>query len=510
MADEQEVSEERLRALLAEQAESAQLDYKQTCNLNERPDVVTLARHVGAMQLLGGHIVVGADNAGHPSDRFTAELAALFDEATLRLKLARYLPESVVVRCAIHALDGRSFVVVHVARHPDGLVPFQADGEYEVHGRKKCAFRRGQIYVRHGTSSEPCSLEDVRTALAHSLERQLERLRRERAAELTQLVRELRETADLAKAPAASLDWKLDEDSFLATIVEQLRVGDDIPLRLLLKRASTDAHRLGAADERPALEALLDRLACGAVTLWSVERTALAGEVIDALSRIYNSGFELTRSSSGTPPSLLWLLVIQRVVALGAYLVREERWQEAAALVRMQPVDRRHADRPPTHVTWIRHATTHASRAGHFTEAVGGRQADVSLLWMAKQLIDRHDCLRQGLFQDDERLLDSICQFDMLAMLVSVGTAGTRHSSVYYPHFARFHEYRSLPVLNKIIRDRAARDAVFPNRSEQELADAIRWINAAATRQGFDYAGWDGEFLGETIYEFLRKHPVQE
>lgn len=58
------VNEEALKALLADQAEAPNLEYKQLRDLDQTEDVVKLARDVAAMQSQGGYIVIGVDGRG--------------------------------------------------------------------------------------------------------------------------------------------------------------------------------------------------------------------------------------------------------------------------------------------------------------------------------------------------------------------------------------------------------------------------------------------------------------
>jgi hypothetical protein len=65
-------SEEKLRLLLVEGHESEQLDYKAACDLSQVRDKVELAKDLGAMQALGGYMVIGADDHGKTTNRLTA------------------------------------------------------------------------------------------------------------------------------------------------------------------------------------------------------------------------------------------------------------------------------------------------------------------------------------------------------------------------------------------------------------------------------------------------------
>src|SRR5207253_2450079 len=87
------VNEEKLRHLLTLQSEYPTLDYKQSCDLTRGlADRVELAKDVGAMSVLGGFIVIGADNRGALTGTVTAAQARFFDEARLRPILLNWLP----------------------------------------------------------------------------------------------------------------------------------------------------------------------------------------------------------------------------------------------------------------------------------------------------------------------------------------------------------------------------------------------------------------------------------
>src|SRR4051794_9799247 len=81
-----------LTALLNEGAERAELDYKERCDLNDTFEVVSIVKDIGAMQIQGGYLVIGADDRGQPSGKVTPEHARLFDQATVESKFGRYLP----------------------------------------------------------------------------------------------------------------------------------------------------------------------------------------------------------------------------------------------------------------------------------------------------------------------------------------------------------------------------------------------------------------------------------
>jgi predicted HTH transcriptional regulator len=150
----EQVSLERLRQLL-DQGEGIDLDFKATCDLNERSELVAITKDIAAFSTTGGHIVVGVKVDGSPSGWFTAANAKLFDEAALRSKVApKYLPDNVSITTAVHEIDGEAVAIVFVAAHPNGFVVMQANGDYTRPSNKPGQeFRAGDVFVRRGSSS---------------------------------------------------------------------------------------------------------------------------------------------------------------------------------------------------------------------------------------------------------------------------------------------------------------------------------------------------------------------
>jgi hypothetical protein len=126
------LNEETLRQLLNEATERAGLDYKSECDLSDRASLVELIKDIGAMQIRGGYIVVGADDHGQPTGTLAETQAKLFDQATLHDKASKYLSEGFDVRSTWLELDGNFFGLICVVPHRDGWSPFKANGTYVV------------------------------------------------------------------------------------------------------------------------------------------------------------------------------------------------------------------------------------------------------------------------------------------------------------------------------------------------------------------------------------------
>ena len=157
------VDAEALAQLLGLGGERDWVDFKSRCDLSEKRDLVEVTKDIGALMITGGYLIIGADDHGLPAGE--PENLDLFDPATLHAKMAKYITGQFELRVGIHQQQGQTFVLIYVAPHPDGLCVFERDGSYPdpATGRPHIAFRAGQVFARHGTSSEPWNQHDVAT-----------------------------------------------------------------------------------------------------------------------------------------------------------------------------------------------------------------------------------------------------------------------------------------------------------------------------------------------------------
>ena len=158
-------STRQARRALARGSEHEALDYKRYVDLSDKGAVLELVGHRRVLRLrwLPGdrrRRRGPADGDGQRGE------ALLFDESRLRAKVKRYLPEPLTIRTARHELDGALLVLVYIGAHPDGFVIVSADGQTD-----KVVFRRGDVFVRHGTASErwePHDFRQIKEALIKS------------------------------------------------------------------------------------------------------------------------------------------------------------------------------------------------------------------------------------------------------------------------------------------------------------------------------------------------------
>jgi hypothetical protein len=161
------LDEAKLRELLRAAHEHEGLDYKRQLDLEDGGAALELVKDIAALSAAGGYLVIGCDDGGRPTGLVTEEHATRLDESRLRAKVKRYLPDPLTLRTACHELEGDRLVLVYVGPHPDGFVILQDDGQ----GPKGHVFRRGDVFVRHGTASErwnPNDFAQIKQALLNN------------------------------------------------------------------------------------------------------------------------------------------------------------------------------------------------------------------------------------------------------------------------------------------------------------------------------------------------------
>jgi hypothetical protein len=497
---------ETLVSLMSEGTERAGLDYKRRLNLNETKDIVSIVKDFGAMQVAGGYIVIGADDNGRPSDLVTAAEAGLFDQAIVHSKVQGYLAEGFDIRSTALELDGAWYGLICVVSHPNGFAPFRVDGVHtRPDGIQKVDFRKGEVFARHGTKSERWDDSDVRKAIETIRGQERERARAEFRRDLLEITREAADTR-AASASITALTFSLDTETLVNTALEQFRRDDQIPLRLLLTRAPQQAsNRIGDGDGE-ALDDILDRLVSLAGAFLTIDRPERTEQVVQALAAIYNQGFDeqgMGRWMLPISPADFGLRIVTRVQALGALVVRRAQWQTIPKLV---------LQRPKVHdadywQNWIRHGLVMASRAGLLKDPQN-EQAGLSPLLLAQEHIVRLPWLRQDLARDDEDIISSLCQFDLLYCLTAYASDPKHRLSEFLPSFARWYSHRTDPAVVDVIEDPAVREAVFP-MGQQELADALRALGEHARIISFPFGGWSG-YEDPRILRFLQAQPPSQ
>lgn len=506
------VTAEKLASVLAVGCELAELDFKSVVDLDNHSELVEFAKDVAALRSCGGYLVVGVDDQGEIVG-LNEELAAKFDEANLRQKLEKFLQPTGVVT-ARHAVDGKHVVLVYVPSHPLGFTVVKSLGEYtRPGGGQKIILRPGDVFVRHGTSSERWVEADVEALL-----RPRDALLREsHRAEFAAMVAAIQSGAQgqlIASGPGQSLVWQLDQASFDATVVELLRRDDRVPVRLFLVRTPGEMQASANRGDRDEVNAILDRLASlGAVAL-TLGRADLADDVIETLANIYEATANASTpmdDAKPVPRQFAWLDILARAVALGGLAVVLKQWATVRVLA-LQPAP------DGWYATWLRHGLTEAARANSFPTTTSGHPEQGALIPLARRVAHRLPALRPYAPNDDgydptpgadippsDPILDSLCAFDALASLVVLSDLPDSRfdGHRYYPSFGHYISRRSEPYWARVLKDPGMRDALLPDVDDEKLGQAMATVaQVAHTLAEARWGIWD--INDDTVGQFIR------
>ena len=497
---EANVSLEQLVHLLEVGHESEQLDFKRVCDLGDAKAAMEIAKDVAAMQVAGGHLVIGADDNGTPvPPGVPSSQRQFFDEANLRPKLAKWLPEPFELHSAIHTIGDCTFALIYVSPNSDGFCIVKADGKYRDGNREHFVFRRGDVFARHGTSSERWQQSDIariRRNMASSLK---EAWRSELTEELGQLGI-ARGAQRLVEGPAASFTWRLDTPTFDSATLELFRRNDDIVLQRFLNEAVGDVVSLVDEGQWDDVATLIGRVASVAAQALTYRRSEWFDRGLDAMYSIYGVGFDGTGNPRNDGKAEdLWLVLVEHLLGLGALAVRQGAWTAVRSITVRPP-----GDAGEYYPTWLRHGLTMAVRANK----LGSGQNNKSLITLGVERVAAMPALRPDAGIDDDRVITSICQFDILAAITIIGATNSLSTSGWYTNFARFYTSRTEPIVKRLIDEPEMRAVLFP-LSDDDLAGALREIDRMATNEGARYSGWHG-FNSRTVQELLEEHPPRD
>lgn len=508
------VSDEKLSELLRLQTEYSNLDYKSRVDPAVTRDLVELVKDIGAMQVLGGYLLLGVNDDGTLSGAMDDVDPRHFDEASLTSKVARYLPSPLKLATRVTQRDGHQVTLICVSPSPLGCAFFKAHGTYSNERQEEVAvFRAGDVFWRDGTKSTRMTQEGLEHVIARRVAREKQmwmeeqrEIRRQERIELEAGV----ETRKLVEGSLGAVDLSLAPSEISQAALEFVRRGDEVALRHLTLDARDRARSAITAGDLNGLAELLDKLACLAATflVYGVQERFL--EVVRVLVDVYGDAFGADDPSQfgyatsihpNEPAPRVWLAIVERVMALGGLAVRQDNWEAVKTLAVQLPDV---LIRGEYEVTWLRHAVTMASRAGHFEiEDDEGRPKSLSLIALARAVAARLRCLRPDLADaESDELLTSIAQFDVLSNVVAIGNAESISGRVFYTNFARLYQSRIQPIVERLLGDKPMRSTLFPG-DDAQLAEALNVIGERATSEGWRFDGFEG--WGHTpVGEFIQ------
>jgi hypothetical protein len=277
---------------------------------------------------------------------------------------------------------------------------------------------------------------------------------------------------------------------------------DEVGLRELIgsgvkaaKEGWLKARKTGApypALDDSELSTILDRFVQIGVVALEHSASWLWSEMIDGLLDIYRIGLPADHDTWKPPASETRFLVdvTQRVMTLGATVIRLKKYEYLRTLALQAPVERWKDNH------WIRYTVTLASR-GELKEAFRGK----SLIGPVAEYIRSSPELGEMFEQNQDVVVNALCQSDFLNCVIVV--AETKDVDSCYPNFGGYYEHRTLPIVHDLIRGGAPRNAL-PNVPDDLLAEVLDAIDKETRHAFFDISGWHG--YDQQVTEFIKAH----
>lgn len=483
---------DRLRALLARAAESDDLDFKATWDSTQNADLIELCKDIAAMESLsaGGYIVVGADDHGAPSGRFTPTKPSDFDEQKIRSRIAKVLGEPIDLSTCLHVIEEHHYLLIGIGPNRDGMRIMVKDGEYPG----TTVWRAGDVFVRRGTSSIRWNQHEARGIIERVIAARKEEWRRD--------VYDTARAATPAFDPGGyvNVNVEMPGDSFVAAVTELIRRDDEVGLDLLLRKTVASALAVADAAGRPEADPSaaaaelgdqLYRLDVIAALSSRYSRAQLFARAMEGYRDIYAAVDEDDRYYEHPRRFPLGhTVLLMHLYATGVVLVQEKRWADLAVLARLTPVNTGNG-------YWkslLRKAEVMTARAELLTDEQGAR---VGVIEGAKPVTAELLALLGETPGRD--LTNLLVAFDVYR---GIATGGRDENDKLgaYTNFALYYSARAEPAFLTVLDDPTARAALFEG-TDEELASVYRHMNRVAQREAFAYNGWDG-FEDPRLVEF--------
>jgi hypothetical protein len=266
--------------------------------------------------------------------------------------------------------------------------------------------------------------------------------------------------------------------------------------REVLSAWKTSADREAAGDVAPdaPAQSILDRLTQLAFLFIEDRQFDSVREVLKTFTSLYAQvGPDKADSFFATPLGLdieasRWFDLITRVYSLGALSVRLSEFETVPDLVLQQPKAARKGR------FWMRDTVTALARLNRFQKK--------SLIPPIVEYIAERPVLFRRFGDDKDTVLAMLCQFDFLQCVITVSKTDDLHAC--YPNFATFFSDRTEPIVIQLVTGGPARSTVA-DLTDEKLYEIINELDELASKQAFDFAGWDlHDFQDARVLAFLK------
>ena len=468
--------EEKLQELLR-LGEQTQLDFKVQLDLRDRRHELDFVKDAIAManRPPGGYILVGITDEGNlPAHPWRVKNPQMFDGATLRDKIGKYIEADIEVVSQIHRINGSDVVVIAIFATRSGLpVPMMRVGQYATPNGKgrmktKTVFRPGEIFIRDGAGNVPIRYRDWPSILAN-YEQQVKEAA---TSDVNSLMSKFAEALGGGGKVNIPLEPFLADDTVSTAIRANIRQGNRAELKIFLQ---TTREEIVAADEKIRPLVRLVGVGCEAMLADDYD---LARKTIDIMYDAF--------TSIAKAPSAVAATVVAAYL-YGAAAVRLGCWELIPDLV-LRPFQR--TPTHPQYSSWIRYGQIEAAAHNQYPFSSptiddepqeadeNGTMISEGLSWARTYPLVRPDVLHDfGLNNRTTRktdtLLNSLCQFDFIyAWIVNASTREHGGGGAYAAASA-FKHWRTLPIIERTITNGEMRSKLFPTAREKEIAQAL-------------------------------------
>lgn len=491
---------EKLIELLGE-PEQEHLDFKEDVDLSKSEDKVKFVKDVVAMSNCppGGYLLIGVSDSGEPVAPIGTFDRKRFDGARLNDLIRNYTERQIQIISQLHEVEEKEVVLIYAHHEGSGLpVPMNKLGQYKNDkGKDIVCYRPGEVWLREGP-------QNVLLRWSHwdmLLRGRDQRIREEARADINSLIAEL---SKLLRGGSGKISIPLTVDmadeAFVEAMIANLETGSDLRIKQFLTSVmATDVNT-------DAFCQALDKLTIIVVQALALGLPDVAKQAVDALFTTYKqlSHGDVTQK----------LEVVVRAYVIGAAAVRCKVWGAIRDLVLRPYSD--HVDDIDQYVysSWIREGQVEATRAELFPDDSRGSL----MIPSARLLAIEHAAMRPDLpsvdtsaddgYDSSDRLLDSLCQFDILYCLV-VAVEGIHHGEAY-PASSAFRQERANPALSLVVSNAEVRRELLPESDDARVAQAMHKVLELAKRQSMELQfqlpnNW-WRRPSQNVVEFIKKH----
>ncbi|WP_022871549.1 AlbA family DNA-binding domain-containing protein [Yaniella halotolerans] len=502
--------EEKLQELLR-LGEQTQLEFKVELDLRDRKHELDFVKDAVAManRPPGGYILVGITDEGTLPDKpWRIKNPQMFDGATLRDKIGKYIEADIEVVSQIHTVNGSDVVVVAIFSTRSGLpVPMMRVGQYNKPNGKgrmktKTVFRPGEIFIRDGAGNVPVRYRDWPSVLAQHDQHMKEAA----TSDVNSLMSKLADAIGGNSKVNVPLEPFLADETVSSAIRANIRQGNRAELKIFLQNSRDDI-------------VTNDDLIKPLVRLVGVGCEAMLADDHDLAIKTLETMYDAFTSISKSPSAVATTVVAGYL--FGAAAIRTGSWELIPELV-LRPFQR-----TPTHArysSWIRYGQIEASVHNQYPfssqpvqenphDEDNGTMISEGLSWARTFPLLRPDVLHDfGLntnkARTTETLLNSLCQFDFLYAWMVNASARQHGGGGAYAASSAFKHWRTLPIIERTITNGEIRAKLFPASTEKEIAQALRstytHAEKVSNREKY-FTGWEplppwiAEFIGQIV-----------